>query len=155
MQGTQWTNSTFAQICIQELPTNFDQGQFPCWACCCRASIALVVVELLLLSISSHTCIGFRGSMQQQEYSSSNLPHAIHLTYHHVFYVKPPSMSQTPKLRFHVFESISSVMNIWPRVMIVEWFKFAQRLIYSYFLLRWANLVLFLIITVITCNSLG
>jgi len=27
------------------------------------------------------------------------LPHAIHFTYHQVFYVKP-SMSQTPKLRF-------------------------------------------------------
>ncbi len=58
------------RFCIQELPTNFYQGQFPCWACC-RASIALVV-ELLLPAISSNTCIGFRGSMQQQEYSSSN-----------------------------------------------------------------------------------
>jgi hypothetical protein len=126
MQGTQWTNSTFAQICIQELPTNFYQGQFPCWACC-RVSIALVV-ELLLLSIASHTCIGFRGrasiavNLLTYIYRVSwlnattrvfiiQLPYAIHLTYHHVFYVKP-SMSQTPKLQFHVFESISSVMNI-------------------------------------------
>jgi hypothetical protein len=109
-KGIQWTNSTLAQICIQELATNFYRGQFPCWACCI-ASIVLVV-ELLLPSISSHTCIGFCGSMQQQEYSSSNCHlQLIHLTYHHVFYVKP-RMSQIPKLRFHVFESISSVMNI-------------------------------------------
>jgi hypothetical protein len=63
-----------------------------------------------LLSISSHMCIGFRGSMQQQEYSSSNCAHANQLTYLYVFYVYP-SMSQTPKLRFYVFENISSVMN--------------------------------------------
>jgi hypothetical protein len=115
------------------------------YCACCRASIAGNLLEYMYrvswLNATTRIFI-------------IQLPHAIHLTYHHVFYVKP-SMSQTPKLRFHVFESISSVMNIWPRVMIVEWFKFAQRLIYSYFLLRWANLVLFLIITVITCNSLG
>ncbi len=95
--------------------TNFYQCQFPWWACC-RASIALVV-ELLLSSISSHTCKGFCGSMQQQEYSSSNC-HMQFITYYHVFYVKP-SMFQTPKLRFYVFESITSVMNIRPRVTIV------------------------------------
>ncbi len=36
------------------------------------SSLVGLVAELLLPSISSHTCIGFCGSMQQQEYSSSN-----------------------------------------------------------------------------------
>jgi hypothetical protein len=144
MQGIQWTNSTLAQICIQELATIFYQGQFPCWACC-RASIAVNLLTYMYrvswLNATTRVFI-------------IQLPHAIHLTYRHVFYVKP-SMSQTPKLRFHVFESINGVVKIWPRVMIVWWFKFAQRFIYSYFLLRWVNLVLFLIITEITCISLG
>jgi len=82
------------------------------------SSLVELVAELLLLSISWHTCIGFRGSNATTRVFIIRLPHAIHLTYHHVFYVKP-SMSQTPKLRFDVFESISSVMNIRPRVMIV------------------------------------
>jgi len=36
------------------------------------SSLVGLVAKLLLPSISSHTCIGFCGSMQQQEYSSSN-----------------------------------------------------------------------------------
>jgi hypothetical protein len=106
MQGIQWTNSTLAQIC-QELATNFYQGQFPCWACC-GASIA---VNLLAYMYRVSWLNATRVFIIQ-------LPHAIHLTYHHVFYLKP-SMSQTPKPRFHVFESISSVMNIRPGVTIV------------------------------------
>jgi hypothetical protein len=152
MQGIQWTNSTLAQICIQELATNFYQGQFPCWACCrafycacCRASIAVNLLAYMCrvswLNATTRVFI-------------IQLPHAIHLTYYHVFYVKP-SMSQTPKLMLYVFESTSSVLNIQPRVTIVWWYKFAQRLIYSYFLLTWVNLVLFLIATVIACISLG
>jgi len=86
----------------------FYQGQFPCWACC-RASIAINLLAYMYrvswLNASTRVFL-------------IQLPHAIHLTYHHVFYVKP-SMSQTPKLRFHVFENISSVMNIWPRVTTV------------------------------------
>jgi hypothetical protein len=108
MQGIQWTNSTLAQICIQELATNFYQGQFPWWACC-TASIALNLLAYMYrvswLNATTRVFI-------------VQLPHAIHLTYHHVFYVKP-SMSQTPKLKLHVFESSSSVMNIRPRVTIV------------------------------------
>jgi hypothetical protein len=62
----------------------------------------------LLLSISSHTFTGLCGSMQQQEECSlSNCHMWMLLTYYHIFYVKP-SMSQTPKLWFHVLESISS-----------------------------------------------
>ncbi len=79
----------------------FYQGQFPCWACC-RASIA---VNLL-----AYMCRVSWLNATTREFIIQ-LPHAIHLTYHYVFYVKP-SMSQTPKLRFHVFVSISSVMNI-------------------------------------------
>jgi hypothetical protein len=36
------------------------------------SSLGGLVAQLLLPSISLHTCIEFRGSMQQQEYSSSN-----------------------------------------------------------------------------------
>jgi hypothetical protein len=105
LEGIQWTNSTLAQICIQELATNFYQGQFPCWACC-RASIAVAYMyRVSWLNATTRVFI-------------IQLSHAIHLTYYHVFYVKP-SMSQTPKLRFHVFESINSVMNIRARVTIV------------------------------------
>jgi hypothetical protein len=101
MQGIQWTNSTLAQIWIQELATNFCQGWFPCWACW-RASIAVNLLtymyRVLWLNATTRVFI-------------IQFPHAIHLTYHHVFHVKP-SMSQTPKHRFNVFESISSVTNI-------------------------------------------
>jgi hypothetical protein len=69
---------------------------------CCRASIAVNLFAYMYrvswLNATTRVFI-------------IQLPYAIHLTYHHVFYVKP-SMSQTPKLRFHVFENISSVMNI-------------------------------------------
>jgi hypothetical protein len=59
----------------------------------------------LLLSTSLHMFRRHRGSMLQQDYSSSD---------HNIFYVKP-SMSKTPNLWFHVLESISNIMNIWPR----------------------------------------
>jgi hypothetical protein len=113
------------------------------------------LVALLLSTISSHMFMQLCGSMQQQEKCSSSNHHMrMLLTYHHVFYVKL-GMSQTPKLWFHVLECISSVMNIWPQVIIVWLFKFAQRLLYHDFLLRWVNLMFFLIAIVFTCISLG
>jgi hypothetical protein len=120
-----------------------------------REMLAISLVALLL-SISLHMFIGLHGSMEQQEESSSNCYMQVCLTYHHIFYVKP-SMSQTPKLWFHVFQNISSVMNFQPKETIVQQFKFAQKLVYHDFPLRGrgVNLVFFLIATVFTCISLG
>jgi hypothetical protein len=92
----------------KSLPQFFIKVSSLCWACC-RASIAVNLLTYVYraswLNATTRVFI-------------IQLPHANHLTYLYVFYVKP-SMSQTPKLRFCVFESISSVMNIRPRVMIV------------------------------------
>ncbi len=74
MQGIQWTNSPLDQICIQEFATNFYQGWFPCCA------------------IASHTLYRLRGSMQQQDYSSSNRHMQVSVTYNNIFDGKP-SMS--------------------------------------------------------------
>jgi hypothetical protein len=85
-------------------------------------SLAIEIMKVdslvaLFMSISLHTFRGHGGS-SQQEYSSSNCYVQVSFTYHHVFYVKP-YMFKTPKLWFHVLESISSIMNIEPIVMIV------------------------------------
>ncbi len=147
MQGIQLTHSTLAQICIQELATNFYQGRFSLLGLLqsfyCRQSLLAYAYRVSWLDATTRVLFIIW------------LPHAIHLTYHHHVFSVELSMSQTRKLRFHVFQSISRVMNIRPGITIVYWFKFTQRLIYSCFLLRWVNLVLFLIAAVITCILLS
>jgi hypothetical protein len=84
MQGLQWIRSPLAHTCSL-LQVSIKVGSF----------------VALLPAISSHTFRGLGGSMQQQEYSSFHCHMQVHLTYDHVFYVKP-SMFKTPKLWFHV-----------------------------------------------------
>jgi hypothetical protein len=112
MQGIQSTHSLpWLRFASKSLLQIFIKDGFPCWALlqsfyCCQSLLAYAYRVSWLDAATTRVLFIIQ------------LPHVIHLTCHHVFSVEL-SMSQTQKLRFHVFQSISRVMNIRPRITIV------------------------------------
>jgi len=71
MQGIQWTNSPFAQICIQEFATNFYQGRFPC--CAIAANLLAYVYMALWLNATTRKMFIIQSPRANASHISSRL----------------------------------------------------------------------------------